>query len=55
MELIMIVHLRVNMNLNDLEMQKMHSSPQKNLINIEYYYNLNMSLVEEVVKPHIMC
>ena len=54
MELIMIVLLQENMNQNDQEIQKMLFSQQRNLINIEYYYNQNMNLVEEVAKVLIM-
>ena len=54
MEHIMIVHFQESMNLNDLEMRKMHSLVPKYLINIGYYYNLNMNVVAAVQNPHIM-
>ena len=46
----MIVPSRASMSLNEAEMRKMHSSLQKSLINIEFYFNLNMNIAEEVVK-----
>ena len=50
MELIMIVLSRASMSLNEAERRKMHSSLQKSLINIEFYFSLNMNIAEEVVK-----
>ena len=49
-----MLHLHVNMNLNEAEMRKTLSSLQNVLINIEFYYNLNMNLVEEVARVHII-
>ena len=53
MEHITIVHSRVSMNLSEAGMRKMHSLAQKNLINIEYYFNQNMSLAGDPLKQHI--
>jgi len=36
------------------EMLKMHSFLLKNLINIEYYYSLNISIVADLLKMLIM-
>ena len=54
MEPIMMHHLVVSMNQNGQEMQKMHFSRQKNLTNIDSYYNLNMSFQAELLKMAIM-
>ena len=54
MVLTMMHHLHVNTNLNEAEMRKMLTSLQKDLINIEFYYNLNMNTVGDQLKLLIM-
>ena len=54
MELLMKHLLIANMKVNGLELLKMHFLMEKYLIEIEYYRNQNMSILEDLLPKVIM-